>query len=259
MSQSPPPPPSRPVDYASPEEHDRGNGFALASVILGAVGVVIPILIFSVLAIIFGALGLGKTKEPGVGGKGKSIAGLCLGGVGILLVPLVLVIAILLPSLNKARETANRIKCGSNMRQIGQAMLLYANENDGVYPATVGPLLLTEPIPPKTFLCPSTNDALPGGTPQQQIAALDAGTAGSYLYFGKGLTDTAGASTVLLTEPPTNHGKGDGGEVLFGDGHVEYRQNLQKMIDELKAGQNPPPSIIGKPFYGGSPASPAGR
>jgi len=47
-----------------------------------------------------------------------------------------LLISILLPSLNRAREMANRVKCGSNLRQIGQAMLLYANENKGLYPRT---------------------------------------------------------------------------------------------------------------------------
>jgi len=47
-----------------------------------------------------------------------------------------LLISILLPSLNKARETANRVKCASNLRQIGQAMLLYQNENGGAYPRT---------------------------------------------------------------------------------------------------------------------------
>src|SRR5690242_12547294 len=40
-----------------------------------------------------------------------------------------LLISILLPSLNRARETANRVKCASNLRQLGQAILLYANEN----------------------------------------------------------------------------------------------------------------------------------
>ena len=45
-----------------------------------------------------------------------------------------LLISILLPSLNRARETANRVKCGSNLRQIGQAILLYSNENKGNYP-----------------------------------------------------------------------------------------------------------------------------
>src|SRR5438045_5318419 len=49
-----------------------------------------------------------------------------------------LLISILLPSLNRARETANRVKCGSNLRQVGQAIMLYANENKGgAYPRTM--------------------------------------------------------------------------------------------------------------------------
>ncbi len=48
-----------------------------------------------------------------------------------------LLISILLPSLNRARETANRVKCASNLRQIGQAILMYSNENTGgAYPCT---------------------------------------------------------------------------------------------------------------------------
>lgn len=48
-----------------------------------------------------------------------------------------LLISILLPSLNRARETANRVKCASNLRQIGQAIQLYANDNKGSYPRTI--------------------------------------------------------------------------------------------------------------------------
>jgi prepilin-type N-terminal cleavage/methylation domain-containing protein/prepilin-type processing-associated H-X9-DG protein len=104
-----------------------------------------------------------------------------------------LLISILLPSLNRARETANRVKCGSNMRQIGQAIMLYANENKGNYPRTrylatstamqctydttnsanpVDPflavdndigramflLIRTQDITPEVFICPSSND-----------------------------------------------------------------------------------------------------
>jgi len=47
-----------------------------------------------------------------------------------------LLISILLPSLNRAREQANRIKCASNLKQIGYGILLYANENNGNYPRT---------------------------------------------------------------------------------------------------------------------------
>jgi prepilin-type N-terminal cleavage/methylation domain-containing protein/prepilin-type processing-associated H-X9-DG protein len=45
-----------------------------------------------------------------------------------------IVTAILLPTMNRTHEPANRVKCGSNLRQIGQAILLYANENKGNYP-----------------------------------------------------------------------------------------------------------------------------
>lgn len=48
-----------------------------------------------------------------------------------------LLISILLPSLNKARETANRVKCAANLKQIGLAIQLYGNENKGAYPRTV--------------------------------------------------------------------------------------------------------------------------
>jgi len=48
-----------------------------------------------------------------------------------------LLISILLPSLNRARETANRVKCASNLRQIGQAILLYSNDSKGPYPRTL--------------------------------------------------------------------------------------------------------------------------
>jgi prepilin-type N-terminal cleavage/methylation domain-containing protein/prepilin-type processing-associated H-X9-DG protein len=48
-----------------------------------------------------------------------------------------LLISILLPSLNKARETANRAKCASNLHQIGLAILLYQNENQQLSPRTV--------------------------------------------------------------------------------------------------------------------------
>src|SRR5687767_4948897 len=40
-----------------------------------------------------------------------------------------LLVAILLPSLNKAREQANKAKCLSNLRSLGQAMVLYANDH----------------------------------------------------------------------------------------------------------------------------------
>lgn len=48
-------------------------------------------------------------------------------------------IGILLPSLTKARQSSNRIKCMANERSIGQQMLVYANNNKGwLYPPMLG-------------------------------------------------------------------------------------------------------------------------
>jgi prepilin-type processing-associated H-X9-DG protein len=43
-------------------------------------------------------------------------------------------ISVLLPALARARENANRITCQSNLRQIGQAMMIYLNQSKGLMP-----------------------------------------------------------------------------------------------------------------------------
>ena len=43
-------------------------------------------------------------------------------------------ISILLPALHAAKERANRVKCASNLRQIGQALVIYYGDNRGKYP-----------------------------------------------------------------------------------------------------------------------------
>lgn len=46
-----------------------------------------------------------------------------------------LLIAILLPSLAKARENAKRVTCGTNLRSLGQADVMYVGQNDNTFPA----------------------------------------------------------------------------------------------------------------------------
>src|ERR1700733_12322443 len=45
-----------------------------------------------------------------------------------------LLISILLPALNRAREEANLVACAANLNQIGNLVQLYASENNGYYP-----------------------------------------------------------------------------------------------------------------------------
>lgn len=76
--------------------------------------------------------------------------------------------AMLLPALNQARETARRGKCLSNQKQIGTAMIMYADDSAGwsafstmpttgrQRPTYAGILHITKHlVSPKVYICPS--------------------------------------------------------------------------------------------------------
>ncbi len=52
---------------------------------------------------------------------------------------IVLLIAMLLPALGRARTIARRSACASNLHQIGAAAVTYASSNAGQYPSSVRP------------------------------------------------------------------------------------------------------------------------
>lgn len=66
-----------------------------------------------------------KTREPK---KGFTLVELL-----VVISVIALLLAILMPSLNKARELANRIVCGQNLKTLGQASTTYANSYNGFY------------------------------------------------------------------------------------------------------------------------------
>jgi hypothetical protein len=74
----------------SPVLPQRTSGYAIASLVLGItwwgwIG--------SVLAVIFGHIGLAQIRERGQGGRGMAIAGLVLGYVGLAMLALFVVLA----------------------------------------------------------------------------------------------------------------------------------------------------------------------
>jgi len=134
----------------------------------------------------------------------------------------VLVLALLLPNLNRSYPYSNVGKCASNLHQIGLGILLYANENNGLYPDTLQTLASAEQLTSYVFVCPASNDN-PSTAPTTQGQIDDMATPGhvSYIYLGKGLTDkTVLPNQVIAYEPLANHGNGI--DVLLGDGHAEF-------------------------------------
>jgi len=54
-------------------------------------------------------------------------------------------LGLLLTALGRAREEARKLQCRSNLRQIGLAMMLYANDNRGFLPALYGSWVARDP------------------------------------------------------------------------------------------------------------------
>jgi len=122
----------------------------------------------------------------------------------------------------RTRETANRVKCASNLKQIGLALLLYSQDNGGRLPDSMFELLEHVDITPELFCCPSAlEDKAPGATTQEWIEHLRKGRHNSYVYHGRGLTLPQPDDVPIACEPLGNH-DGDGMNILFGDGHVEF-------------------------------------
>lgn len=70
--------------------------------------------------------------------RGNNHVGYSLVELLVVIGVVALLIALLLPALRLARESANRVKCAAQLRQIGFAFQLYANSNKGWLPAWSG-------------------------------------------------------------------------------------------------------------------------
>ncbi len=180
------------------------------------------------------------SSSPGSPGQPNAIP--CRSGMRLprWIIPAVVVVgalfflgSILLPSGCKSRETANRIKCAANLRQIGNALMLFAKEHDGKFPDQLSELIATEDLTPSGLVCPSgTADASTASSPTQLAADLLDKRYSSYIYIRQNLGNPDKA---IVVESVKDHDE-DGICVLFGDYHAEfmqYRKGRPEMLATL--------------------------
>src|SRR4051812_4800485 len=145
------PMPARPT-ASFPAAAPQTSGLAVASLVLGILGF-ISCGISSIVGIILGCVALSQIKKSGgqLKGEGLAIAGLCISGLFLLFVPISA--GLVLPALAKAKDKAQRIQCMNNMRQVGVALQMWANDHGGNFPTDL--MALSNHLSsPKLLVCP---------------------------------------------------------------------------------------------------------
>jgi prepilin-type processing-associated H-X9-DG protein len=108
----------------------------------------------------------------------------------------------LLPALARAREEARKAVCASNLKQVGLAMAIYANDHEDKFPPTLTDLMPDYLTDEGLFHCPTDTSKEP-----------------SYLYV-PGLSVTDEPTLMLVIERAGIHARGR--NVLFVDAHVAW-------------------------------------
>ena len=113
-----------------PEAGPVTSGLAIASFVLGLCSICGGALT-ALPAIILGIVALSRIRASGgrLQGGGFAVAGIATGGA-LMVVGTAMLMAILMPTLSRAREQGRRAVCLSNLKQLQLAWIMYVQDND---------------------------------------------------------------------------------------------------------------------------------
>ncbi len=192
----------------------QGSGMAITAFVLALCGLIFcgPL---AVVGLILGIIALNK----GTGSRGLAIASICIAPVALLW--MVVMIGIFLPALGKARQAAQQIKSSTQLRMIGQALAIYAQNNRDHFPEAGADwkarLISNGSVSAEMF-------EAPGAAPGQES------------YFYNPAAKSMNATSILVYENP-DLWRGRGMNVVFGDNHVEWvaGDQYRRLIQTLPA------------------------
>jgi len=125
---------------SAPGGQPETSGLAIASLICGILFFIFP---SAILAIIFGHLSRSDIRRSGgrKTGGGMATAGLVLGYAGVMVIPLMIIAAIAIPNLLRAKMAANEASAVGSLRIINRAVVMYAAKYGSLPPslAVLGP------------------------------------------------------------------------------------------------------------------------
>jgi hypothetical protein len=161
---------------------------------------------------------------------------------GVIAVVIVMALAaLMIGHTTNSQSRLEQVRCKSNLQQVGQGLLMYANDHNGNYPPGFAPLI-DYGWDPGIFVCPASNDSSArAATTQEALAEFAKPAHCSYVYLAGNSSTSMPADFVLAYEPLEIHG-GRGAHFLTRDGEVKWcdAQEAAGIIRQLKAGVNPP-------------------
>jgi hypothetical protein len=217
--------PTEPAPVSVPPAAEPQKGLAITSFVLGLLSMVCFAFLTGIPAIICGHIAHNRARrQPGLyGGAGFATAGFVMGYVSLLF-SLVILPALLLPALSKAKGRAQSIACFNNMKQIGLAVKIWAVDHDDQFPFNV-----------------STNK---GGTLEFRSRGADGFDRNAYLHF-QVISNELNAVRVLVC-PADSSKKPASDWANLKPGNVTYQLRTGPDVDE----KNPRAILSVCPIHG---------